>query len=345
MERTLTSNRFDFLRLAFALAVFGFHAWALMAIAPFGTVEVRLGQLAEVSIQGFFIVSGALVCGSLERSRSLAAYAEKRVRRLYPAYATVIIFPAIVSGFVTGWADPAAIGRYVGANLVFLNFLEPALPGLFADNRFTEVNGALWTLKIEVMFYLVLPLLGAIMAWLKRQWWVLVALLYAGGEAWRLLIPVLLDHALAPELARQLPGQMAFFASGMALWKMWAFVRTHPVALLFAGTVMVAVSFAHPWLEPVRAAGLAALIGGVAFAPGPMLDAARFGDVSYGVYITHFPILQAVVMLGIAAAWPSGMAIAVAALLVLLSSLCLWHFVERPALRQDSHYRRAETSG
>lgn len=341
----LTSNRFDLLRLVFALAVFGFHAWALMAIAPFGPVEAQLGRLAEISIQGFFIVSGALVYGSLERSRSLASYGEKRVRRLYPAYATIVILPAIISGVLTGWADPMAIGRYLGANLVFLNFLEPALPGLFQENRFTEVNGALWTLKIEVMFYLVLPVLGAIMAWLKRQWWLLIALLYAGGEAWRLLLPVLLDHPLAPDIARQLPGQMAFFASGMALWKLWDMAKTQALAFGLAGIVLVAMSFLHPWLEPLRAAGLAGLIAGVAFAPGPALNAARFGDVSYGVYITHFPILQALIMTGAVAALSAGAAMGVALVLVLLASACLWHFVERPALRRDSHYRRAESEG
>ena len=42
--------------------------------------------------------------------------------------------------------------------------MQPSLPGLFAGNPFREVNGALWTLKIEVLFYLVLPVL----AWILR---------------------------------------------------------------------------------------------------------------------------------------------------------------------------------
>ncbi|MEQ9315317.1 MAG: acyltransferase family protein, partial [Henriciella sp.] len=142
--------------------MFVFHAWALSAMAPFGETEQALGVLAELSIQGFFIVSGALVYGSLERSETLATYAEKRVRRLYPAYAVVILVPALVSGFLTGWADVTAILSYLGANLIFLNFLSPDLPGLFDANRFTEVNGALWTLKIEVMFYIGLPVLAVL---------------------------------------------------------------------------------------------------------------------------------------------------------------------------------------
>lgn len=69
------SNRFDLIRLLLAAGVFAYHAIALGAIAPSGLLERGLAQLAQVSIQGFFVVSGALVAGSLARASSLADYA------------------------------------------------------------------------------------------------------------------------------------------------------------------------------------------------------------------------------------------------------------------------------
>lgn len=300
---------------------------------------MSLGHLADLCIQGFFIVSGALVFGSLDRSASLAQYGEKRFRRLYPAYAVIILVPAIVSLIMTGFGDVGAILRYVGANLVFLNFLSPDLPGLFQANRFTEVNGALWTLKIEVMFYMALPVIALVMNRAGRKWWIVLALIYVAAEAWRLGLPHLLDNPFVPELSRQLPGQMAFFASGMAVWKLWDIAKAKPEKFGVLGAVLLAASFSHPVLEPLRAAGLAGVIAAIAFLPGPKLDAARFGDISYGLYITHFPILQALLAAGAFASLGLGWGFVLATGAVLAVSFLLWHLVEKPALRRDSHYR------
>ncbi|MEH6411880.1 MAG: acyltransferase [Hyphomonas sp.] len=335
----MQTNRFDLLRLVFASMVVVFHAVALTAIDPRSPLELWLGQGAEIAIQGFFITSGALVSGSLARAQTLSDYAGKRVRRLYPAYATIILIPAILSLLLSG--DLAGVLAYLAANLTFLNFLAPGLPGLFEANRFTEVNGALWTLKIEVMFYLVLPLIAFVLRRLGSLWWLGIALLYAGGEAWRLALPHLIDHPAAPTLARQLPGQMAFFASGIALWQVWDIAKARPWLFGLIGLVLTAASFAHPVLTPLRAAGLTGLIAAVAFMPGPVLNAARFGDVSYGLYITHFPILQALVMLGVFAALGPVAGFGLTGLIVFAASLLLWHSVEKPALRPSSHYRQA----
>lgn len=335
----MSGNRFDLIRLVLATAVFAYHAVALVAVDPAGPLESHLALAAELSIQGFFVVSGALVAGSLARSQGLGDYAGKRLRRLYPAYAVVILIPAAVSLLLTG--NAAGVARYVGANLVFLNFLSPDLPGFFADNRFTAVNGALWTLKIEVMFYIALPVIAALMRWMGKARWAFLVLLYVGGETWRVVTPLILDHSLGPMIARQLPGQMAFFASGMALHAVWDQAKAQPGRFGMIGLVLFVVSLLHPALMPLRAAGLTGCIAAIAFLPGPALNAARFGDVSYGVYITHFPVLQALVMVGLFAQAGLVTGFAVAGLLVFTASFLLWHVVEKPALRPSSYYRQA----
>ena len=343
---SLAPNRFDLLRLLFAALVFAYHAVVLSVFAPGGELESGLALLAELSIQGFFIVSGALVYGSFERSTSLMDYAGKRVRRLYPAYAVVIVVPAMIAlvlSLGTG-EGTGQVFHYLWANLIFLNFLQPELPGLFEGNRFPEVNGALWTLKIEVMFYAVLPVLAWGIAKLKRHWWVGIAGLIIAAMAWQEWV-LAWSHPLSEPVARQLPGQMMYFAAGMALWRLWGDAQRHAFPLLVIGLISLGLALFVPGLDMLRVLGLAGFIAGVAFMEGPPLNTARWGDISYGVYIVHFPVVQVLVALGVFSTFGPIAGFALSALIVTGLSLALWWWVEKPALRRDSHYRRMSEEG
>ena len=336
----MSVNRFDFLRLLFASLVFGYH---LVVLASLNHGEAYWAQAAELSIQGFFVISGALVYGSLQRSQTVGAYAEKRARRLLPAYSFVIFVPALIALLLSG--KLAEVGHYVGANLLFLNFLKPDLPQLFEGHKFTAVNGALWTLKIEVMFYLILPVLAWLLTQLGRAKWVLFGAIYVAAEIWRqsltagwLPLPQSLNSYTA-QIGRQLPGQMSFFVVGMLLWLFWDKAKQAPIWCLFVGIFLTAMSVFVPALEFLRAAGLGLLIAYIAFAKGPLLRAARWGDLSYGVYITHFPIIQMLIALGVFAISPI-LGIFAAIVLVFAASWALWHIVEKRALLPASHYRR-----
>jgi peptidoglycan/LPS O-acetylase OafA/YrhL len=329
-----TANNFNLLRLVFALFVVVYHLVVLSAAAGWSHLEAPLSLLAEIGVQGFFVLSGFLVYASLDRSASIGLYAEKRFRRLYPAYAVVVIVCAAAAYAFSAEAraNPLAVGEYLGWNLVFANFMAPELPGVFANNPMTEINGALWTLKIEVMFYLVLPVLAWLLRVFGRAHWMLMIAIYAGAEAWRYLLA---DMGQV-ELARQLPGQMSFFITGMALYRLsLAGTRMHIAGL--AGAVLLTASLLVDVLEPARALGLGLAAIWIASGWPRLPDAARFGDLSYGVYIVHFPIIQTVVALGLFAAPWTGAGLSLAAALV--AALLLWYLVEKPALRRDSAYR------
>ena len=242
-------------------------------------------------------------------------------------------------GFISALPSIAA---YFGANIFFLNFVHPELPGFFEGNRFTAINGALWTIKIEVMFYAIVPLIGVIMARLKKHRTLYFLLfLYIAGEVWRISFESLADaggNPLAMQIARQLPGQMAYFASGVTLWVLRNDLQPHIKRVGLVGAALVVFSMA-PYLDVFRPAGIAALIAFAAWAPGPKMAVTRWGDLSYGVYITHFPIIQSLIVIGAFKMSPV-LGAALAASLVFLSALAMWRWVERPWLRKDSHYRQ-----
>ena len=76
MENTAPSrsNRFDTMRLIFALVVVVSHSFTLPDLAGTRAARDVLAQLSELAIQGFFILSGALVYGSWLRTETISRY-------------------------------------------------------------------------------------------------------------------------------------------------------------------------------------------------------------------------------------------------------------------------------
>lgn len=332
-----TDNNFNLLRLILALMVVAYH---IVLVVPqwWWTVREPVAEIAEIGVQGFFVLSGFLVYASFENSKSLGIYAEKRFRRVYPAYAVVIL--ACAGGALAvvpeTRADLIGVLRYVGWNLIFANFMEGGLPGVFVENEGSPVNGALWTLKIEVMFYLILPLLVLLLRAAGRYAWALFLLIYVGAEAWRIWLTQIEQH----ELARQLPGQMSFFITGMILYRQqldgW---RIHTAGLL--GAILFALSLVSSYCEPLRALGLGCFAVWAATGLIRLPDAARFGDLSYGIYIVHFPIIQTVAVMGVFR-MDRWLGVGVSVGLSVLAAFILWYLIEKPALRRDSAYRRPQ---
>ncbi len=63
----------------------------------------------------------------------------------------------------------------------------------------------------------------------------------------------------------------------------------------------------------------------------------KYGDFSYGIYITHFPILQVLISAG-AFGYSPILGLAVAGVLVFITAYVFWHFIEKPFLKKSSHY-------
>jgi peptidoglycan/LPS O-acetylase OafA/YrhL len=338
-------NNFDLLRFVFAFTVLLFHSYALSREAALHVFARFLS--AELAIQGFFVVSGYLVFMSLENSRSVGDYFEKRVRRIYPAYFTVVagcaLLGVLVSTVPVTQYFSADLVRYVAANLVFLNFLEPNLPGVFRANPMSEVNGALWTLKIEVMFYAAVP----VIAWLGTRVGrgrtllalYLLAAAYVVGMDW---LHRRTGNGSYLILQRQFPGQLGFFLAGAACYyyagaiaSRWRWIVPAAAIAFFAGQAW------WPVAVLVLPAAVGALVVYAAVGMRHLGNFGKYGDLSYGIYILHFPVIQWLVSIGLYRESPFG-ALAVTIAIVLGLAFASWHLVERPFLRKTSHYVVAE---
>ena len=277
-------NNFTPLRLALALLVVFGH-FKLLSGTPDPSFPFNL---ADAAVYAFFVVSGFLIAGSYERSATLRGYLFRRVFRLYPMYACVVVAQGILLAVAAGHDDGFAATiaptlRYLGVNLVFANFLQYDIGGTLDHLRVPGLNPSLWTLKIEIGFYFVAPLICEA----KRRWgWPVLLVLFLASVAYG----VGLGHFGEARLAKQLPGQLQFFIVGMALhyygtrWRpgvavatavvvgflvLWTLVP-QPPPLLLPVAVGVFVAAAALWMPPL---GLGL-------------------DSSYSVYLLHGPVLQ-----------------------------------------------------
>lgn len=171
-------------RYILAVSVIIYHVGGLMGF------EVSWPIPSYIAVGAFFALSGFLVFGSFLHSHSLKSFLERRARRIMPPYISVVLFCAVA---LVGVSTFPAIRyftspdwwRYLVANLSFMNFLAPTLPGVFDGYEHPAVNGSLWTMKVEWMLYLSVPVVAWLLARFRsRPVWVIEvfvsSLLYIG---------------------------------------------------------------------------------------------------------------------------------------------------------------------
>ena len=323
---TRRENNFDILRLILAIVVVFFHAGAISGSPELNWLsDAFSGHLA---VEGFFAISGFLIFASYERSTSLKDYYLKRGGRILPGYWLATIF-CLAIAFSEGCFH---VGKFLLGNLTFMNFIQPWIPGLWETNPSNIVDGALWTLKIEVMFYVAVPLI----VWVCRK-------LRRDAVLWTLFaLSIVYRVALAPQhedLSLQLPGQLSFFMIGALVHYHQKLFYKYGWWLMAGAGALFALHKLTGWFAP-RPAAVATLILGAALLLPVVKGPARWGDFSYSTYVLHWPILQLVVAAGVFALHPWG-AMALVFLVIAVGAVISWFLVEKPALdRVHVHSQR-----
>jgi peptidoglycan/LPS O-acetylase OafA/YrhL len=292
MKYEYTPNNLDLLRLILASSVVFLHLKHLSGNSDLHYWFGYLDWLSARAVPSFFIVSGFLIFMSFDKNTNVKDYARARVLRLYPAFFVLIVLCLLI-GFVNADGRPDFWGgaiKYFAANLVFLNFLQPSLPYLFTENEVGVVNGALWTLKVEVMFYILVPFLYHIFKLFNQK--IMLIFLFLSSVVYIFAISLIeskLEIALPAALGNQLPSFMHYFAFGIAMYLYYQFFLKYKFPLLLVSFLLV--YFGLGYAEPVF---IGMLILMLFISTHTFISFRKFGDISYGVYIFHFPIIQIV---------------------------------------------------
>jgi len=328
---------FDYLRIGLSSAICLWHAWWALTGQLAWHTELWSGWLNFIPksfVPLFFALSGFLVAGSLERNK-LHHFITLRALRIIPALAFEIVISACIIGVIFTSLPLDAYLTSPEFRSYFLNvmgIIQYTLPGVFPGNPLPELmNPQLWTIPYELECYLAISVLAVLgLVWKGYRLGVVVAGMMALGTAYALYVALRLPDGLFTEHAGNISGRVlvVVFLAGVLLYRHRdRLPYSHALGALSVLAMMVALRFpAFYYLSVLPVAYVAAWIG-VMRPP-----AIPFGDLSYGVFLFHFPMTQVVVALGGAALgtwWLFGPVALVA------SALCAavsWKLVEEPLL-------------
>lgn len=348
----------DGLRAIAVLSVVGYHCFPNWLKGGFVGVDI------------FFVISGYLISKIIfqnldSNSFSYKTFYERRIRRIFPALATVLVFCA-ACGWVFLLSDEyRQLGKHIGAGAGFVSNLV-----LWSEAGYFDTAGEskpllhLWSLGVEEQFYIFWPLLLAA-GWVRRlDSLALVALIAAFSFAvnivcvkyfpvaaffspiartWELAVGATLArltmHDLFASTFRQKCDRVLcrfIFRDNRVIGG-----RTIANASSVAGIFLIIFGLAHinrslsfpGWwaLLPVCGSALVIAGGQDAWINRVVLSNSVLvfcGIISYPIYLWHWPLLSFVRIVSGSAPSPA-ILVAVVALTFLLAWLT-YEYIERP---------------
>lgn len=310
-----------------------FHLWPLRVSGGYIGVDV------------FFVISGFLITTHLferpPRSGSgLLEFWNRRIRRLLPVSFLVLGLTLIASVFILPMTQWGTTVKSIGASAVYLqnwNLADSAVNYLAADEVPTAAQH-FWSLSVEEQFYIVWPLVFFIVALLTRRAPALfrkvgalaVALVLFASLAYSIYFTSV-DAAAAYFVTTTRMWELAFGGLLAAVYPTLARLAIPPVVrALLAWTGLAAIIYAaltytslipfpgYHALLPVAGTALVIAVGPTntsAFSPeriGARRPVQYLGDISYSVYLWHWPIIVFVPYLtGHELTWPEKLLILV----------------------------------
>ncbi|HEY3821370.1 MAG TPA: acyltransferase [Polyangiaceae bacterium] len=163
-----TENNFDLLRLLAAAQVFHFHATESFHL-KYGPVATAVTEVLNFfpGVPIFFVISGFLISLSYERSLSassrtsaaIRSYARNRFLRIYPGlwvcFAVTVLLLAFAGQLTRGFLR----SEFIPWVMCQLTFFQAFNPSHLRGYGLGVINGSLWTIPVELSFYVALPVL------------------------------------------------------------------------------------------------------------------------------------------------------------------------------------------
>lgn len=285
------SARIESLRALAALSVLVGHVW-LFSQGAGGSYPGRLVGAGRYGVWLFFALTGYLLFWPFVRGGpiDLRRYALNRALRILPLYYVVVVVLLVLD-------------QHGGSPSQWLRFTT--MTESFSSSTVGTVDVPVWSLVVEVQFYVLLPLL----AWLLLRTGSLRRAAIGLGVLALLSLAVWFAKVHSPAVPDlrwrySLPATFFNFTAGMflALFRVRAGRRRVGATPLLAGGValwLVAAS-AVRWAEPLCALGAVLIVAALVLPvrDGPLTRSLAFrplaalGVASYSLYLWHVPVIR-----------------------------------------------------
>ena len=332
-------NFFTPMRLVFAVLVMFGHAFVIAMRDPALEPQVFYHYtFSYLAVNLFFIASGFLVTKSMLYRGDSAGFSSARLLRIYPALIAHVLFVMLIIGPLATslpLKDYFTSPQTLLQPLWVLSFYETSmsLPGIFEGNGEQFGSVPLWTLRFEILCYMA-TLLAFLLGLLRKRWMVLAQFVLP-SIAW------IVGQGFG--LFDQLPGTVENAARFGIAYGLGATIYAYRERIRFTW-VGLPVLLALTWLthqSNVMEVSMNLLLGWfvftVAYMRLPKLNwLQQFDDVSYGIYIYHWAVMQMAFMwfpqLGVFQLF--GLCLPVVVGLSWLS----WTYVEKPMLAKKKPF-------
>lgn len=272
-------NNFDILRLVLSVLVFFAH-WNTLTHQE---ISNDLFHLSKFAVDMFFIVSGFLIFWSFDNDQNKNHFYIKRFFRIFPLYAFLIILQTL---FFIGFSDGSftEIFKYFISNILFLNFLSPSVSTTLNGLEVNAINGSLWTLKNEVIFYIFLPFIFILY---KKLGIYFLFILYCLSFMYMFVV----NYLGISKLLVQFPAQLRLFIVGILLYVLFDKFKSKDFYVFTGISLILILLFSNNIyfefvIYPICIGFFMLFL--VYFVKRIKINF----DFSYSFYILHFPVIQ-----------------------------------------------------
>ncbi|ALV94049.1 acyltransferase [Pantoea rodasii] len=328
-------NNFDIVRFSLAFIVMLVHAAEVTRSADIRFLSQFLNS--DFAVRGFFAISGFLIAKSYLRSKSLTSYFIKRAQRILPAYIFVIVLCFVIGMCLTtlplmDFLKNKETIKYLIANFSFLNFIQPSLPGVFTSNPNQPMDGSLWTIKAELTLYVLLPFIVPLMKKSPLKVW---SIIFVISCAWFFYFTSLYTGPKADTLAKQFVSLSSFFFFGSLLAiHQPTFDRLKEITIVSLVVFLLFKNTQYSFIiEPIAFSSVVIL-----FCTNLCKEVkiSQYGDLSYGMYLYHWPIIQVLQHFGLFAT-NAFIGLGLTIVITLALAYTSWNVLESRFLKRAHH--------